>query len=63
MHLDRSLMMATALSPHIGYDKVAEIVQHAQATGITLREAAIAMGLVSAEEFDSWVNPVKIILL
>ena len=62
MHLDRSLMMATALSPHIGYDKVAEIVQHAQATGITLREAAIAMGLVSAEEFDSWVNPVKIIL-
>ena len=55
-------MMATALSPHIGYDKVAEIVQHAQATGITLREAAIAMGLVSAEEFDSWVNPVKIIL-
>lgn len=60
MHLDRSLMMATALNPHIGYDKAAEIVQHAQTTGKTLREAAIALGLVSAD-FDSWVNPMKMI--
>ena len=61
MHLDRSLMMATALNPHIGYDKVAEIVQSAQKSGITLREAAIASGSVSSEEFDSWVNPMNMI--
>ncbi len=57
MHLDRSLMMAAALNPHIGYDKVAEIVLAAQAEGMTLREAAIASGYVSAAEFDSWVDP------
>jgi fumarate hydratase class II len=57
MHLDHSLMIATALNPHIGYDKVAEIVQSAQKGGITLREAAIASGYLSTEEFDSWVAP------
>jgi len=57
MHLDRSLMLATALNPHIGYDKVAEIVQSAQKAGITLREAAIASGYLTTEEFDSWVAP------
>ena len=61
MHLDRSLMMATALNPHIGYDKVAEIVQSAWKGGITLREAAIVSGYVSSEEFDSRVNPMKMI--
>jgi fumarate hydratase class II len=61
MHLDNSLMVATALNPHIGYDKAAEIVLNAQATGRTLREAAIATGYVSEEDFDFWVDPLKMI--
>jgi fumarate hydratase class II len=61
MHLDRSLMMATALNPHIGYDKVAEIVEAARAKGVTLRDAAVASGYLTSGEFDSWVDPRKMI--
>jgi len=56
-HLDRSLMLVTALNPHIGYDKAAKIARHAHETGSTLRAAAIALGHVTAEEFDRWVRP------
>ncbi|MFB8829424.1 class II fumarate hydratase [Azotobacter sp. CWF10] len=56
-HLERSLMLVTALNPHIGYDKAAEIAKKAYAEGSTLREAALALGYVSGEEFDAWVRP------
>lgn len=56
-HLQNSLMLVTALNPHIGYDKAAQIAKHAHAQGITLKEAAVALNLLSAEEFDSMVQP------
>jgi fumarate hydratase class II len=52
-----SLMLVTALNPHIGYDKAAEIAKRAHRQGETLREAALALGYVSAEQFDAWVRP------
>jgi fumarate hydratase class II len=55
--LDRSLMLVTALSPHIGYDKAARIAKQAHHDGTTLREAALALGFVAAEDFDRWVRP------
>ncbi len=55
--LARSLMLVTALSPHIGYDKAAEIARAAHASGATLREAAVASGHVTADQFDAWVRP------
>ncbi|MGH8355044.1 MAG: lyase family protein, partial [Pseudomonas sp.] len=56
-HLERGLMLVTALNPHIGYDKAAEIAKKAYAEGTTLRAAALALGYLSAEEFDAWVRP------
>ena len=53
----RSLMLVTALAPHIGYDKAAAIAKHAHADGTTLRQAALMLGFVTAEEFDRWVRP------
>ncbi|MGH6988942.1 MAG: class II fumarate hydratase [Stellaceae bacterium] len=55
--LHRSLMLVTALSPHIGYDKAAEIAHKAHVEGTTLKDAATALGYVSAEDFDRWVKP------
>ncbi len=55
--LQQSLMLVTALNSHIGYDNAAKIAKHAHSQGISLREAAIASNLLSAEEFDKWVNP------
>jgi fumarate hydratase class II len=55
--LDRSLMLVTALSPHIGYDRAGEIAKKAHKEGTTLREAALALGYVKAEDFDRWVKP------
>ncbi len=55
--LDRSLMLVTALAPHIGYDRAAAIAKAAHRDGSTLREAAIASGHVSAAQFDAWVRP------
>jgi fumarate hydratase class II len=49
-------MLVTALNPHIGYDKSAAIAKAAHTKGSTLREAAIASGRVSAEQFDAWVR-------
>jgi fumarate hydratase class II len=58
-YLHRSLMLVTALSPVIGYDQAAEIAQLAQAQGLTLREAALKLGYLSAEDFDRLVDPYK----
>src|SRR5258706_6064286 len=55
--LERSLMLVTALAPHIGYDRAAEIAKKAHKEGTTLREAAGALGYVKAEDFDRWVRP------
>ncbi|MBX9345774.1 class II fumarate hydratase [Chromobacterium piscinae] len=55
--MERSLMLVTALNPHIGYDKAAAIAKHAHHHGATLREAALALGHLSAEQFDAWVRP------
>ena len=55
--LQRSLMLVTALVPHIGHDRAAAIAQHAQQKGDSLREAAVALGSVTAEDFDAWVQP------
>lgn len=56
-HLDGSLMLVTALNPHIGYEKSAEIALKAWHDNLTLREAALALGYVSDEQFDAWVRP------
>lgn len=59
--VDQSLMLVTALSPVIGYDKAAEIAHHAYAHDTTLKEAALALGYISAEEFDRVVVPAKLV--
>ncbi|MDA0715395.1 MAG: class II fumarate hydratase [archaeon] len=56
-HLNNSLMLVTALNNHIGYDKAAKIAKHAHEYGLTLRKAALDLGLVTNEEFDAWVRP------
>lgn len=56
-HLERGLMLVTALNPHIGYDKAAEIAKKAYAENRTLREAALELGYLTDEEFDQWVRP------
>ncbi len=56
-HVESSLMLATALNRHLGYDGAARIAKKAHAEGITLRQAAVALGLATAEQFDSWVRP------
>ena len=57
--MEKSLMLVTALSPHIGYDNAAKVAKKAHEEGTTLREAALSLGLTSAEEFDAWVQPHK----
>ena len=57
----RSLMLVTALNPHIGYDKAAQIAKKAHKEGTSLREAALASGHVTAEQFDEWVRPEKMV--
>jgi fumarate hydratase class II len=56
-HVERSLMLVTALAPHIGYDKAAAVAKKAHSDGKTLRETALALGYVDAESFDRWVDP------
>jgi len=60
-HLERSLMLVTALSPHLGYERAARIAQKAHRERSTLREAALALGWVSAEDFDRWVDPARML--
>jgi fumarate hydratase class II len=56
-NLENSLMLVTALNPHIGYDNAARIAKTAHKTGKTLKETAIELGLLTAEQFDEWVRP------
>ena len=56
-HLDADLMLVTALAPHVGYDTAAAIAKQAHRDGSTLREAALASGAVTGEEYDRWVDP------
>ena len=56
-HLENSLMLVTALNPHIGYDNAARVAKKAFAEGSTLREAALALGVMTAEQFDEVVRP------
>lgn len=60
-HLENSLMLVTALNTHIGYYKAAEIAKKAHKEGTTLKEAAIALGHVTAEDFDEWVDPATMV--
>jgi fumarate hydratase class II len=57
----RSLMLVTALNRHIGYDKSGQIAKKAHKEGITLKEAALALGHVTSEDFDRWVDPKKMV--
>lgn len=56
-NLENSLMLVTALNPHIGYDNAAKIAKKAHKEGTTLRQAAIALGLLTNEQYDEWVKP------
>jgi fumarate hydratase class II len=56
-HLDESLMLVTALNPHIGYEKAAQISLKAYREDLSLREAALKLGYLTAEQFDEWVRP------
>jgi fumarate hydratase class II len=56
-YLKNSLMLVTALNPHIGYDKAAQVAKNAHKKGISLRESAVALGFLSGEEFDKYVKP------
>jgi fumarate hydratase class II len=58
-NLHRSLMLVTALNPHIGYDNAAKIAKKAHKDGTTLKEAAVALTLLTPEQFDQWVDPKK----
>jgi fumarate hydratase class II len=60
-NLDKSLMLVTALNPHIGYDNAAKIAKTAHKEGTTLKEAAVKLGLVKPEQFDAWVRPEKMV--
>ena len=55
--MNSSLMLVTALNQHIGYDKAAAIAKKAHKDNTTLKEAGVALGILTAEQFDSWVNP------
>ena len=56
-HLDNSLMLVTALNNHIGYDAAAKIAKNAHENGLTLKESALQLGLLTSEQFDEWVRP------
>jgi len=56
-HLDNSLMLVTALNPHIGYEKAAQISLKAYREDLALRDAALKLGFLTAEQFDAWVRP------
>jgi len=55
--MHKSLMLVTALNPHIGYDNAAKVAKKAYAENTTLKEAALALNLLTAEQFDQWVRP------
>jgi fumarate hydratase, class II len=59
--LQSSLMLVTALVPHIGYDRATRIAKHAHLAGSSLREAALALGELTADQFDAWVDPLQML--
>jgi fumarate hydratase class II len=59
--LQSSLMLVTALAPHIGYDRAAAVAKYAQTHDTTLRQAALALGVVTEDQFDAWVNPAQML--
>jgi len=59
--LEKSLMLVTALNPHIGYDKASEIAKYAYKNNKTLKESAVELGFLTASEFDKWIQPKKMI--
>jgi fumarate hydratase class II len=59
--LNQSLMLVTALNPAIGYDRASGIAKHAHRHGLSLKEAALVLGEISAEEFDRWVRPERMV--
>ena len=59
--VSQSLMLVTALNPKIGYDNAAKVAKKAHAEGLSLKESALALGLLTAEEFDELVRPEKMI--
>ena len=56
-YLNQSLMLVTALNPHIGYENAAAIAKNAHKNGLTLKESAIQSGLLTEEQFDEWIKP------
>ena len=58
-HLENSLMLETALNPHIGYDNAAKIAKKAHAENTSLKAAALELGILTEEQFDEWVVPAK----
>jgi fumarate hydratase class II len=60
-HLERSLMLVTALNPHVGYEKAAAIAKLAEKKDSTLKAAALELGYVTADDFDKWVDPSKML--
>jgi fumarate hydratase class II len=60
-NLQESLMLVTALNPHIGYDNAAKIAKHAHRKGLTLKQSALELGLLTDEQFDEWVKPEKMV--
>ena len=60
-HLDRSLMLVTCLTPKIGYEAAAEIAKEAHQKGLTLKEAALQSGKLTEEEYDTLVDPEKMV--
>jgi fumarate hydratase class II len=60
-NVDESLMLVTALNPHIGYDKAAQIAKNAHKKGLTLKASALALGHVTEQQFDEWVKPEQMV--
>ena len=59
--MEQSLMLVTALNPHIGYDNAAKIAKKAHKEGTTLLESALSLGLVTKEQFATWVVPAEMV--
>ena len=59
--MERSLMLVTALAPHIGYERAAEIAKRAHHEGGMLKQVAVSLGYLTAEKFDVWVKPERMV--
>lgn len=59
--MNNSLMLVTALNPHIGYDKSASIAKNAHKKGLTLKQSALELGYLTEEQFNAWVKPAEMV--